>query len=159
VRVTVDFTATLPRKRMAAGALLTGEGGRVLLVEPTYKPVWEIPGGTVEADESPRDGLIRELGEELGMTIKPGRLLVVDWVAPHPPRSEGLMLVFDGGTLTEAEAATIRLPADELHSWAWCTEEEITHRTSELLSRRILAAARARTAGTVLYLENGHPVQ
>jgi ADP-ribose pyrophosphatase YjhB (NUDIX family) len=38
---------------MAAGALLFDEDGRILLVEPTYKPYWEIPGGVVEADESP----------------------------------------------------------------------------------------------------------
>ena len=49
-----DFTATLPRKRMGAGVLLSDELGRVLLVEPTYKPSWEVPGGVVEADESPR---------------------------------------------------------------------------------------------------------
>jgi 8-oxo-dGTP diphosphatase len=154
--VTTDFTATLPRKRMASGALITDDRGRVLLVEPTYKPVWEIPGGTVEADESPRDGLLRELDEELGTPIKPGRLLVVDWVAPRPQRSEGLMLIFDGGTLTPAGAAAIRLPPDELRSWAWCTEDEIHHRTSELLSRRVLAAARARADGMVRYLEDGH---
>ena len=37
-----DFTATLPRKRMGAGVLLSHSRGRVLLVEPTYKPDWEI---------------------------------------------------------------------------------------------------------------------
>jgi 8-oxo-dGTP diphosphatase len=31
--VTEDFTATLPRKRMGAGALLTDDRGRLLLVE------------------------------------------------------------------------------------------------------------------------------
>ncbi|GLY96612.1 hypothetical protein [Actinoplanes sp. NBRC 103695] len=41
-----DYTATLPRKRMGAGVLLTHPDGRVLLVEPTYKDHWEVPGGT-----------------------------------------------------------------------------------------------------------------
>jgi 8-oxo-dGTP diphosphatase len=35
-----DFTATLPRKRMGAGVLLSDPNGRVLLVEPTYKDHW-----------------------------------------------------------------------------------------------------------------------
>ncbi|MFG2049813.1 NUDIX domain-containing protein [Micromonospora sp. NPDC048935] len=48
-----DFTADLPRKRMAAGVFLTDPRGRVLLVEPAYTASWEIPGGCVEADESP----------------------------------------------------------------------------------------------------------
>jgi hypothetical protein len=65
------------------------------------------------------------------------------------------MLVFDGGVLTPPQTDQIRLPADELHSWAWCTEQEAGQRLSELLARRITAAARARAESTVLYLENG----
>jgi hypothetical protein len=35
-----DYTATLPRKRMGAGVLLSDDQGRVLLVEPTYTDYW-----------------------------------------------------------------------------------------------------------------------
>jgi len=153
--VTEDFTATLPRKRMGAGALLTDGQGRVLLVEPTYKPYFEIPGGVVEADESPYAAVVRELEEELGLTTRPGRLLVVDWVPPRPDRTEGLMMVFDGGVLTASQTERIRLPADELRGWAWCTEQEAGDRLSDPLARRIRAAIKARAEGTVAYLESG----
>src|SRR5690242_4646399 len=103
-----DFTATLPRKRMASGVLLSDGEGRVLLVEPTYKPSWEIPGGTVEAGESPYAAAVRELKEELDLPVRPGRLLVTDWVPPRPERTEGLMLIFDGGLLTGEETARIQ---------------------------------------------------
>jgi 8-oxo-dGTP diphosphatase len=156
--VTDDFTATLPRKRMGAGALLRDDQGRVLLVEPTYKPYFEIPGGVVEADESPLAAVVRELREELGLQVQPGRLLVVDWVPPRPDRTEGLMMVFDGGVLTPAQAEQIRLPADELRSWAWCTERQAGERLSAVLARRISAAVRARAEGAMVYLENGFPV-
>lgn len=150
-----DFTATLPRKRMGAGVLLSDPDGRVLLVEPTYKDYWEIPGGAVEADESPYAAVVRELREELNLQVRPGRLLVTDWVPPRPGRTEGLMLLFDGGVLRPEQAARIRLPVEELRSWAWCTEEEASRRLSELLARRIVAAVRARIENTVIYLENG----
>lgn len=153
--MTDDFTATLPRKRMGAGALLTDERGRVLLVEPTYKDYWEIPGGAVETGESPYAAVVRELAEELGLPVRPGRQLVTDWVPPRPGRTEGLMLLYDGGTLAPEQTAQIRLPADELRSWAWCTEQEAGERLSELLARRISAAVRARDEGTAVYLENG----
>ena len=117
-----DFTATLPRKRMGAGVLLSDPNGRVLLVEPSYKDYWEIPGGAVEADESPYAAVIREVEEELCLPVRPGRLLVTDWVPPRPGRTEGLMLLFDGGILTPEQTARIRLPAEELRGWAWCTE-------------------------------------
>jgi 8-oxo-dGTP diphosphatase len=150
-----DFTATLPRKRMGAGVLLSDERGRVLLVEPTYKDHWEIPGGAVEADESPYTAVVRELKEELGLPVQPGRLLVTDWVPPRPGRTEGLMMVFDGGILGAEQAAQIRLPAEELRGWAWCTEQEAGQRLSGLLARRIVAAIRARAENTAVYLENG----
>jgi len=110
------------RKRMGAGVLLSDLDGRMLLVEPTYKPYWEIPGGSVEADESPYAAVVRELKEELGLPVQLGRLLVTDWVPPRPDRTEGLMVVYDGGIVTPEQIAQMRLPADELRSWAWCTE-------------------------------------
>jgi LmbE family N-acetylglucosaminyl deacetylase/8-oxo-dGTP pyrophosphatase MutT (NUDIX family) len=145
------------RKRMAAGVLLRDSDGRVLLVEPTYKPHWEIPGGRVEADESPYDAAVRELAEELGQAVVPGRLLVVDWVPPGPGRTDGVMFVYDGGVLDPAREAKIRLPPDELRRWAWCTPDEAAARLSGSLTRRVQAAQRAAAEGVTLYLEDGTP--
>jgi 8-oxo-dGTP pyrophosphatase MutT (NUDIX family) len=52
-----QYVASLARKRMAAGALFRDEGGRVLLVNPVYKPAWDLPGGAAEAEESPHAGV------------------------------------------------------------------------------------------------------
>ncbi|WP_335341674.1 NUDIX hydrolase, partial [Pseudofrankia sp. EUN1h] len=57
----------LPRKRMAAAVVLVDDGGRVLLVRPTYRPGWDLPGGVIEQDEAPRAAARRELVEELSL--------------------------------------------------------------------------------------------
>jgi 8-oxo-dGTP diphosphatase len=58
---------------VAACALIDADG-RVLIAErPAGKPLaglWEFPGGKVENGERPEDTLIRELHEELGVTIR-----------------------------------------------------------------------------------------
>jgi 8-oxo-dGTP pyrophosphatase MutT (NUDIX family) len=143
---------------MAAGVLLFDDAGRVLLVEPTYKDHWEIPGGSVEADESPYASACRELREELGLVRTPGRLLAVDWVPSRPPRTEGVMLLFDGGRLTEPEIGGVTVPADELRSFAFCPVQEASGRVSPLLARRVAAAVRARETGALAHLEDGSAV-
>jgi 8-oxo-dGTP diphosphatase len=143
---------------MGAGVLLRDERGRVLLVEPTYKPHWEVPGGCVEAGESPRAAAARELREELGLGVPVGRLLVTDWVPARDGRTEGLMLIFDGGVLPAEETSSIRVPAEELRGWAWCTEAEAGERLLPLLARRVAAAVRACAEGGCAYLEDGVPV-
>jgi ADP-ribose pyrophosphatase YjhB (NUDIX family) len=138
---------------MGSAVLLRDDSNRILLVEPTYKDHWELPGGVVEADESPYDAAVRELKEELGLSVIPGRLLVVDWVPPRVGRTEGVMFVYDGGLLDGT--VEIRLPAEELRSWAWSTPAEAEQRLPPLLARRAGAALEAVTSGVTVYLENG----
>ena len=42
---TVVFHRSLPMKRMGAGAVIRDLDGNVLIVKPTYKDGWELPGG------------------------------------------------------------------------------------------------------------------
>lgn len=66
-----DPSSTFATPRVAAGALFLDSGGRVLLVHPTYKDIWDIPGGYVERGESPAAACRREVAEELGLDRLP----------------------------------------------------------------------------------------
>lgn len=48
------FTTKLPSKRMAADCLFFDNEDCILVVQPTYKATWDVPGGVVEYDESLR---------------------------------------------------------------------------------------------------------
>ena len=146
-----SFLATLPRRRVAAGAVCTDDAGRVLLVEPSYRPDWLLPGGTVETDESPAAGCRREVLEELGLDRPIGRLLVVDWVPPEPPTDPhgALMFGYDGGVLTAAEIAAIRLPAEELRSYRFVPADRLGDYLKPRNQRRVATALAALADGRV----------
>jgi 8-oxo-dGTP pyrophosphatase MutT (NUDIX family) len=142
---------------MAAGALFRDEAGGVLVVDPVYKPVWDLPGGAVEAEESPHAACRREVREELGLDRAPGRVLAVDWVPSRPERPEGLVVVYDGGVLTADEISGIVLPGDELAGFAFVAPEKVPELVTPLLARRVAACLSAIAEGTVAALENGSP--
>jgi 8-oxo-dGTP pyrophosphatase MutT (NUDIX family) len=144
---------------VAAGVLLFDEDDRVLLVDPTYKPGWEFPGGVVEPGEAPARAGIREVAEELGLELSDvPRLLVVDWEPPVPPGFGGLRLLFDGGRLTAGRAADLLLPGAELRGWEFADEAEAERMLPPVRFRRLRWALRARARGAVLNLEAGSPV-
>lgn len=143
---------------VAAGVLLFDERDRVLLVDPTYKPGWEFPGGVVEPGEPPARAGMREVAEELGLVLDRSlRLLVVDWEPPQPPKYGGLRLLFDGGPLTAERAERLLLPVDELRGWRFVTEQEAAGLLSATRLRRLRWALRARARGCPLHLEAGVP--
>jgi 8-oxo-dGTP pyrophosphatase MutT (NUDIX family) len=158
-RVPIVQDPVAPGDTVAAAVLLFDEADRVLLVDPVYKPGWEFPGGVVETGEAPTAAAVREAAEELGLTLRADelRLLIVDWEPRGGPRSGGLRLVFDGGTLGPAEQGAVTLPAAELRGWRFVSPEEWDAHLAPNKASRLRAALAARSAGQVAYLEAGHP--
>jgi 8-oxo-dGTP pyrophosphatase MutT (NUDIX family)/predicted kinase len=145
---------------VAAGVLLFDEDDRVLLVDPTYKPGWEFPGGVVERGESPARAGHREVAEELGIELTRGlELLVVDWEPPQPPGHGGLRLIFDGGRVPTADIGRLLLPDAELRDWRFVTEDEAAGLLPPVRLDRLRWALRAREQGRPLNLEAGHPAE
>jgi ADP-ribose pyrophosphatase YjhB (NUDIX family) len=93
------YFQNLPTLSAAAGFYITDRSNRTLLVKPTYRDHWAIPGGVVEHNEPPGQAAVREVHEELGLSLTDHPLLVVSWLAAHDrlPRPM-IRFIFDGGT-------------------------------------------------------------
>lgn len=142
---------------MAAGALFRDQAGRILLVDPVYRDTWDLPGGVIEADESPNAACRREIAEEIGIERPPGQLLVVDWEPARPKCPEELVLIYDGGVLSPADIAAITVPAAELAGFAFFAPGQLDGRVRPVVGRRIRACLQALATGGTAELEDGAP--
>jgi 8-oxo-dGTP diphosphatase len=154
-----EGNAKQARKRVGADALVRDELGRILLVDPKYKPDWDMPGGMAEANEPPVEALRRELTEELGLQVPASvlTLLCLDWVPPHGPWDDSLMFIFDAGTLTADQISRLRLTDSELAAYEFCTPEQAQQRLRSYVWLRVSAALETLDTHRVAYLHNGHP--
>lgn len=69
---------------VVAAALIDSDGRVLMQRRPDGKQhggLWEFPGGKVEPGEGPVAALVREIAEELALTIAPGDLQVVTFAA------------------------------------------------------------------------------
>ena len=149
------YTASLPKKRMASGALIKNEQNEILLVNPVYRDKWLIPGGTVEENESPKDACEREIKEELGLTISVGSLLALDYMPESEEGTEALHFIFDGGVLNDDDIKRIALEKSELSEYRFLPEYELKSYLPNALLTRLTASLRISSSITSLYLEIG----
>lgn len=151
-----EGNAKQARKRVSADVILRDCAGGILLVDPNYKPDWDLPGGMAEANEPPREAVRRELKEELDLEINVGPLLVVDWVSQHGPWDDLLALVFDGGELSADQVQGLKLVDGEIGAFEFCTEEQARQRLRPYLWRRAAAALEVLRDGGLRYLQDGY---
>ncbi len=66
-----------PKYVVGVNAVIVNDDGHVYLQKHRFwqEQAWGLPGGLIEANESPEEGLKREIGEEMGVGCQVGRLL------------------------------------------------------------------------------------
>jgi 8-oxo-dGTP diphosphatase len=149
-----DFTASLPAKRMAACALLLNQQREWLIVKPTYRLKWLVPGGTIDANESPLTACKREIKEEIGLDLPVNQLLCVEYQSAHGTKTECMQFVFWGGILTDTQIDSIQLPPDELSEFRFVSLDVASQLLVPKLSQRLQFAAQARRENRIIYLED-----
>ena len=146
----------LPAIPVSAGALVFDRAGRLLILKPTYKSGWTIPGGVMEADgETPWDACRREVREECGIEVRTGRLACMDFRRPRPGRAGGIRFLFDCGRLGEDALAGIVLQPEEISEYRLVALPDAFGLLRGPIRRRVRAAGGRKR---LVYLEDGRPV-
>lgn len=122
------LNAGLPTKRIISQGLVRDEQGRVLLCELTYKNEWDLPGGVVEVGEAPALGLVRELQEELGITVEVQGLLTVNWLPSWRGWDDACIFLFDLGVIDSSVTDSMTLQPSEIKAVHWCTPDDVLDR-------------------------------
>ena len=148
------YLNSLPRKRMGAGCLLFDEQSKLLILKPTYKDNWLLPGGVIEAHESPRQACMREVKEETGIDCQPTRLLCIDYVSDRSNNLESVQFVFLGGIIDRE--TQIVLPKTEISSYKFVEFPAALSMLSIHSQRRLQSCLPYLDSQETVYLENGH---
>jgi 8-oxo-dGTP diphosphatase len=127
-----ETTSTPPRHSVSVAGAVIDEAGRFLAIRRRDNAHWELPGGVLELDETPEQGVVREVLEETGLTVGPDQLTGV-----YKNMTRGIIaLVFRCHVIAGAAH-----PTAEASQVAWLTPEEITDRMDEAYAVRLLDAA------------------
>lgn len=149
------LNARLPRKRTIAQGVLRDPRGRVLVCELSYKKEWDLPGGVVDPGESPATCVEREIQEELGIEVRAGRLLAVNWLPPWRGWDDALLYLFDLGVHETGALDPALFLRREIAGAHWLSVADAAPHVASYTARMLEVAADAEHPA---YLENSEPV-
>jgi len=105
-----------------AAAVIVDDAGRLLLVRKRNTPYFMQPGGKLDAGESPESALIRELREELDLSIVPDDLTPLGQFSDVAANEPDHLLVADIFRIRNVKGEL--QPAAEIEEVRWVSAAE-----------------------------------
>ena len=131
---------------VVAAVVLTDEDGRIALVRKRGTGRFMLPGGKIEAGETPAECAVREAAEELGALLDPPSLtLLGEWEAPAANEPGHRV---HGHVFAHPRVAGLS-PSGEIDELIWLLPDEADGRDdlAPLFEFRVLPALRGRGGG------------
>jgi 8-oxo-dGTP diphosphatase len=150
-----EYFAGLDRKRGSAGVLFIRDG-KLLVLTYSYRKGIDVPGGRIDARESPDECAVRECREEIGVEAKLVQQLAIDYYRSTPERGDTYNFTFLG----ELGDQEIRIDHKEVTGYKWLpVEEALTEiaKQNAKYAASLRAAIAAMGTGGGVYLKEGQP--
>lgn len=143
--------ASFPKRRCSAGGLILDSDGYVLVVKPSYREDWLLPGGVVELGETPAQAVIRETREETGLRVSVISLLAIDSLVATGDFGESVHFLFHCKAGPDADTRLLMVDGTEI------VEARFMHilEAGQLLAAPIWRRLQAVLAGQIGYFEDG----
>ena len=140
-------------KLSGCGVLLFNGAGELLIAKSPYKDYWTVPGGGIEANESPSAGCIRETKEEVNIDLTHPVLISVEY-QNFSGKKEIYRFLFHGGILTAGQLERIKLQKDEISEIRFVPVAEALGLLGKPLAVRIPECLEAYKDSRILYFED-----
>jgi ADP-ribose pyrophosphatase YjhB (NUDIX family) len=149
-----DFAVrrTTPSYVLGAMCRVEREDGRVLLVKPSYRSVWTLPGGVSARGESPIACMRRELFEETGVRCE----VIGEPVVLLDPKRRIVDFVYRARLAPGVEPSDARATSLEIADVGWFEPAEIPS-ISGGFARKALSVDPASDTGRVIVVEHETP--
>jgi 8-oxo-dGTP diphosphatase len=134
----------LPRHSVSVTGIVLREDGLALAIKRADDGRWVPPGGVLELDETPEDGVIREVFEETGLKVQPVRLSGV-----YKNMRLGVVSLAFVCEVTGGEERT----SNESHRVAWLSRDEAVATMPEARAVRVTDAMSG--GGPFIRVHNG----
>lgn len=126
-----DGRSSTPLHSVSVAGAVIREDGRMLVIKRRDNGNWEPPGGVLELDETPQEGVVREVLEETGVHVEVEQLTGV-----YKNMARGVVaLVFRCKPSGGKEHPTIEATVVK-----WLTPDKINEHMSEVYAIRLLDA-------------------
>ena len=122
------------------------------MVRTDYRSGLVLPGGVIEADESPAAAAEREVEEETGLVIAVTNLLVVEHLPANDAGPSGLRFVFDTKPV-QPDPQLIPQPG-EVTQLLWLHSDDAIAQHTQRGRRRLALALHAAANVTTHYLDH-----
>jgi len=135
--------------------ILFNKNKEILMVKDKDSDYWGLPGGGIEPLESVKEGLVREIKEEISISA-PFNLKLVGVEFRKDNKDSELIFVFYGGVLSNKQIAKLK-PANEIGEINFINIVKAYKLLTPSMAKR-LKLILPKIRKSVVYLENGKQI-